>query len=68
MVNNMVEDFEKAASVASGVKSYEDYDKIYHASNENLVRLFDNFSVNGKDVLTVCGSGDQAFMCLLRRY
>ena len=58
---NMVEDFESAAVVASGEKVNEDYDKVYHASNEDLTKLFSNFSVEGKDVLTVCGSGDQAF-------
>ena len=61
----MVNDFKKAAVVASGNKSEKEYDKIYHASNEDLKELFSNFSVEGKDVLTVCGSGDQAFYSYL---
>lgn len=61
----MVNDFKKAAVVASGKKSEKEYDKIYHASNEDLKELFSNFSVEGKDVLTVCGSGDQAFYSYL---
>lgn len=65
MTNNMVEDFNKASVVASGKKSEVEYDKIYHASNEDLNMLFSNFSVEGKDVLTVCGSGDQAFYSCL---
>ena len=55
---NMVDDYKKAAVVASGNKAEQSYDKIYHASNEDLRKLFSNFSVEGKDVLTVCGSGD----------
>jgi len=57
----MTNDFKQAAIIASGSKEVEGYDKVYHASNENLAELFNNLSVEGKDVLTVCGSGDQAF-------
>ena len=41
----------------------ENYDEIFFASNEMLYNIFSNFSVSGKDVLTVLASGDQAFHC-----
>lgn len=39
------------------------YDKLYFSSNELLYKIFSNFSVENKDVLTVLGSGDQMFHC-----
>lgn len=45
---------------------FNDCSKIYFSSNECLENLFHNFSVEGKDVLCVAGSGDQAFQCLSR--
>ena len=41
----------------------EDYERLYFQSNELLHKIFSNFNVAGKDVLTVAGSGDQAFHC-----
>jgi len=40
------------------------YSQVYLNSNENLERLFENFSVKDKDVLTVLASSDQYFRCL----
>jgi len=40
------------------------YSKVYLNSNEKLERLFENFSVKDKDVLTVLASSDQYFRCL----
>ena len=37
------------------------YDRIYFGSNECLEELFNNFSVEDKDVLTVLASSDQLF-------
>lgn len=41
----------------------EDYERLYFQSNELLHKIFSNFDLEGKDVLTVAGSGDQAFHC-----
>lgn len=37
------------------------YDKIYFRTNEDLEALLDVFNIEGKEVLSVIGSGDQAF-------
>lgn len=42
-------------------KQHNWYDKIYYSTNEDLESLLDVFDVEGKDVLSVTGSGDQAF-------
>lgn len=41
----------------------ENYERLYFQSNELLHKIFSNFDLEGKDVLTVAGSGDQAFHC-----
>lgn len=41
--------------------SSDNYGRIYRASNENLFSLFSNVDVKGKNILSVIGSGDQAF-------
>lgn len=38
-------------------------DKLYYCSNERLDVIFSYIDLNDKDVLTVLGSGDQAFYC-----
>ena len=38
----------------------DNYDSIYFHSNEYLGEIFDEVNVEGKDILTVLGSGDQA--------
>ena len=53
-------DVEKALIVSSG-EEIETFSKIYGSSNENLKKLFQCFSVNNKDVLTVLASSDQFF-------
>ena len=45
---------------------FGDYSRVYYSSNEYLRNLFNNFSVCGKKVLCVAGSGDQAFECISR--
>ncbi len=40
-------------------KIIENYSKIYYRSNEDLEKLFQNFSVKDKDVYTVLASSDQ---------
>jgi len=40
------------------------YQEIFFASNENLKKLFSYIDINDKDVLSVLGSGDQAFFFL----
>ena len=42
-------------------EEHTDYGRLYFCSNEPLELLFNNFSVEGKDVLTVLGSSDQLF-------
>ena len=37
------------------------YNLLFSASNELLKPIFSNFDFMGKDVLSVLGSGDQAF-------
>lgn len=45
------------------IKYSPQYGKVYFKTNEFLEDLFKNVDLNGKDVLTVLGSGDQAFLC-----
>lgn len=40
------------------------YQEVFFASNENLKKLFSYIDINDKDVLSVLGSGDQAFYFL----
>ena len=42
-------------------KQVDNYSKIYFASNEKLDKIFSNVDIKDKNVLTVLGSGDQAF-------
>ena len=46
--------------VYNGQSKKSNYSSIYFHSNEYLKGIFDEVDVNGKDVLTVLGSGDQA--------
>ncbi len=52
--------------VGSSPIEFADCCRIYYSSNEYLASLFKNFSVAGKDILCVSGSGDQAFHCINR--
>lgn len=48
-------------------KSYDDYhDRVYFRSNEDLDAVFSHFDVKEKNVLSVLGSGDQAFHLIKR--
>ena len=40
---------------------FSDYDKVYYETNEFCDKIISQFDVSGKSVLTVLGSGDQAF-------
>lgn len=42
-------------------RRFEDYNRVYYHSNENLKDIFSFIDVKDKNVLTVLGSGDQAF-------
>ncbi len=44
-------------------KKYDDSIRLYAQSNENLLKLFSNYSIHNKEVLTVLASSDQAFSC-----
>ena len=54
-------DAECASDISFVREKNNHYDKIYFQSNESLNPLFQNFSVEGKDVLSVLASGDQMF-------
>lgn len=43
------------------------YARVYSKSNENVKGILDNFDIEGKEVLTVLGSGDQALNFLNRK-
>lgn len=53
-------DFKMTEKLLNNV-SVDGYGKIYFSSNEDLKTIFSNFDFKDKDVLTVAGSGDQAF-------
>lgn len=57
---NYKEDIEKTKKVL-WCQSVDGYDKIYFSSNECLKDIFYNTDFTNKKVLTVLGSGDQAF-------
>lgn len=40
---------------------YKKYDKIYNSSNDSYQSIISNFDIREKNVLSVIGSGDQAF-------
>lgn len=58
-------DAEKVMDVLNN-KGTLNYGKLYYSTNENLTRLFNNFTVADKDVLTVAASGDQFFSAVYR--
>lgn len=58
---NRVDEFiGKTQDVYDGHNEDDNYNSIYFHSNEYLREIFDAVNVEGKDVLTVLGSGDQA--------
>ena len=59
-MNNVSFDIKMTSEVIYNHSS-DNYKKIYMASNENLFSLFSNIDVKDKKVLSVVGSGDQAF-------
>ncbi len=59
-------DIEMTGEVFSGNSVNGSYDSIYTRSNENLDKLFEQFDVSGKKVLTVLSSADQLFFSLLK--
>ena len=58
-MEKVLEDVIKSSMIAKGKLEHNIYGKIYYCSNERLYDLFDNFSVEDKDVLTVLASSDQ---------
>ena len=61
-MNREVEcDIQYAKRIMNGDWYQLGYGRLYYCSNENLAELFRNFSVEGKDVLTVLASSDQLF-------
>ena len=56
------DDFLNTIFVLEGINE-GNYNKLFFSSNELLFKIFSNFNVCGKNVLTVLGSGDQAFHC-----
>lgn len=59
-MSNVDFDIEMTGKLMNGI-SHPNYNKIYFSSNEDLKTIFSNFDFNNKNVLTVLGSGDQAF-------
>ncbi len=58
--NDVLFDIKKTGRLL--VKSEEkQYNNIYYCTNEDLAALVKRFDVSGKDILSVLGSGDQAF-------
>ena len=57
---NYKKDFEITNSIIKR-DYYDEYDKLYFSSNENLKDIFHDMDFTGKKVLTVLASGDQAF-------
>lgn len=47
-------------------RAYQEYDKTFFMSNEDLGALFNGVSLGGKSALSVIGSGDQAFHLIQR--
>lgn len=61
-MNHVCYDAECASDISTVRSKNIHYDKIYFQSNEYLNPLFQNFSVEGKDVFSVLASGDQMFL------
>lgn len=59
-MNRVDELIGKTQDVYDGHNEDDNYNSIYFHSNEYLREIFDAVNVEGKDVLTVLGSGDQA--------
>ena len=64
MSNLVLEDVYEACDIINSCDGNPNYSRIYFSSNEPLEELFQYFSVEGKDVLTVLGSSDQLFYTL----
>ena len=60
----VLEDVIKACDIVSGKNMDNNYDLLYFSSNEPLELLFQSFSCQDKDILTVLGSSDQYFYSL----
>ncbi len=63
MNKNVLEDIVGTFCVHNGIRKRE-YDSIYYSTNEQIESIFSGFDFNKKDVLSVLGSGDQAFYFL----
>ena len=65
MDNSIKEDIELTFEVLRG-DVFTDSNRLYYATNESLSDILDRFDINNKKVLTVLGSGDQAFHFYLK--
>lgn len=52
--------------IKNDAKNFINSDEIYYNSNEKLNIIYNNFDFNGKNILSVLGSGDQAFNLINR--
>lgn len=60
MDNVVKRDFESSVRLLNGT-SYSNDRHVYFETNEYIKEILDNFDIENKSVLTVLGSGDQAF-------
>ena len=66
MDNSIKDDIELTKDVLRGSDWTTDHNRIYFSTNERISDILDNFDIQDKKVLTVLGSGDQAFHFYLR--
>lgn len=59
-MSNVDFDIEMTGRLMNGI-THPNYNKVYFSSNEDLKTIFSSFDFNNKNILTVLGSGDQAF-------
>ncbi len=52
--------------IKNDARNFINSDEIYYNSNEKLNIIYNNFDFNGKNILSVLGSGDQAFNLINR--
>ena len=65
MDNSVMDDIDLTKEVLRG-SLFSDHNMLYFSTNEYLSKILDNFDIKNKKVLTVLGSGDQAFHFYLK--
>lgn len=67
---NPKEDAKKALDIIENgynfAEGFATHNPVWYFTTENLNELFNNFNFEGKDVLTICSSGDHAINAILR--